>query len=326
MEQFAPLQHTHPLTRLFLFLALVFMSMAFGAMVGSLIAEKFFHYIFSGDSNEVLQQAAQSPNVLRSLKVMQVLSQLFGLLMPAVFFARLVNVDVGGELNLYNKALPLSYVLGGLIMLSLIPFINFSYWLNNMIDFPALLGQTGEFMKEQEEANGQLTSLFLAMPTIKSLLFMIVVIGIVPAIAEEFVFRGIFQKAFTQMVKNTHGGIWLAAIVFSASHFQFYGFVPRMLMGAVLGYMLLYSRTLWVPIVGHAVNNTFGVLARYFGWDKTDSIFNPETTGIEAHWYMAIVSVLIAGGFMFIFRKKEMENNSIPVIITPEPPAAKKLD
>lgn len=326
MEQFAPLQHVHPFTRIFIFLALVFMSMAFGFTIGSLISERFFHFVFSGDSKEIMQQAAQSPNVLRGLKVIQLTSQLFGLLMPAIFFARLVNVDVGEELKLYNKALPISYVLAGLLMLSLIPFINFTFWLNNMVDFPSLLGQVGQAMKDQEDANGQMTTLFLEMRSVKSLLFMILVIGIVPAIAEEFVFRGVFQKSFTQMFKNPHAGVWLAAVVFSASHFQFYGFVPRMLMGVVLGYMFLYSHTLWVPVIGHAVNNTFGVLTRYFGWDKTDSILNPETTGIDSQWYMAIISLAIAGGLLFIFRKKEIENNGEPIYIAPEPPRQKGLD
>lgn len=313
MEQFAPLQYARPLTRIFLFFSLLLMSMMFGAMVGGLIAEKFFYFVMGGDTETLLKDAAENADALRGLKVVQLSAQVFGLLMPSLFFARLVRVDVGEELNLYNKALPLSYLLLAIAMIVLIPFINFTAWLNNSIDFPTLLGEAGKIMKEQEEQNGKLTELFLDMPTFKSFLFMVVVVGIMPALAEEFVFRGVFQKTLTNLFKNVHLGVWFAAIVFSASHFQFYGFVPRMLMGAVLGYAFAYSRTIWVPVVGHAVNNTFGVIARYLGWDKSESALNPDTIGVgTSEIISAIVSLAIGGGLMYLLAKKEVADKSQP--------------
>ena len=93
------------------------------------------------------------------------------------------------------------------------------------------------------------------MNSISSLLINMVMIGVIPAIGEEFLFRGALQKIFSEWTKNKHLGIWISAILFSAMHLQFYGFIPRMLLGALFGYTLLWTGSLWIPIFGHFVNN-----------------------------------------------------------------------
>lgn len=81
-----------------------------------------------------------------------------------------------------------------------------------------------------------------------------------PAITEEFFFRGALQRLIGKWNPNPHFVIWSAAILFSAFHLQFYGFIPRMLLGAYLGYLLLWTRSIWIPVFAHFINNATAVI------------------------------------------------------------------
>lgn len=326
MEQIAPLQYARPLTRFFIFMSLVLVSVAFSEILGNIITAKYFSLdMHSGQPLE--EQLKESADAIRGLKLIQAFSQLIGLIMPALFFARLVNVDVYEELKFTNRSLALSYILISLIIVIVMPFVNFLGWLNSMVDFGALFGeQMAKLVVETEERANAILQLFIYMPTVQSLLGVLLIIGILAPIGEELVFRGVFQKIFTALFKNVHVGVWSTAILFSFFHFQFFGFLPRMFLGAVLGYAFVYSRTIWVPIVGHAVNNSLTVLVYYFGWDKTESIANPNTIGVgNSQIIIAIISLLIAGALMFVLRKKEVEDKGIPEIELPLLPPMPKV-
>ena len=92
---------------------------------------------------------------------------------------------------------------------------------------------------------------------------LMLVLGCLTGFGEEIFFRGMLTRIFLDKPMNKHLAIWLGAIVFSFMHFQFFGFVPRVLMGALFGYMLVWSGSLWVPIIAHAINNSVVVLSTY---------------------------------------------------------------
>ncbi|UPT66064.1 MAG: CPBP family intramembrane metalloprotease [Sphingobacteriales bacterium JAD_PAG50586_3] len=216
----------------------------------------------------------------------------------------MVNVDVSEELELANKTSYKSYLIAGLLIVAALPLINLMLWLNMQVDFPALLGEFGTAIKEMEDMNTGLGKMLLPEPgDVKTLLLVIVVLGITPAICEELVFRGVFQRILTASFKNGHAGVWAAAFIFSAIHFQFYGFLPRLVLGAVLGYLFMYSRTLWVPMLGHAVNNTLSVLASYFQLNESETL-NTDTLGTSASdWLIIVVSIVITVGLFIVFKK-----------------------
>lgn len=120
-------------------------------------------------------------------------------------------------------------------------------------------------------------------------------IAIVPAVGEELLFRGVIQKIFTNMTKNYHWGIWISAILFSALHMQFYGFIPRALLGALFGYILVYSGSLRLPILCHFANNFIGVLAlqaSYNGDESLEKIANFDFSDTLMYmWPIAIISL-----------------------------------
>jgi membrane protease YdiL (CAAX protease family) len=136
------------------------------------------------------------------------------------------------------------------------------------------------------------------MPLVTDLVFNLFLIGILPAIAEEFLFRGVLQRLLHDRIRNVHIAIWLSAAIFSLVHFQFLGFVPRMLLGGILGYTFYASGSIWVPVVAHAFNNAAQVIMAYlFQRGIIDyNIENNEHTPL----YLGLLSLLSCVGIIVL--------------------------
>jgi membrane protease YdiL (CAAX protease family) len=129
---------------------------------------------------------------------------------------------------------------------------------------PEFLSGLEEIFKDSENRAKEMTLAFLSVETTWGLLANILIIGILPAIGEELLFRGVLIRIFNERSRSYHFGIILSAFIFSAIHGQFYGFVPRFVMGCLFGYLFVWGGSLWYPIVAHFVNNTFAVLTFYY--------------------------------------------------------------
>ena len=138
-------------------------------------------------------------------------------------------------------------------------------------------------------------------------------IAILPALGEELMFRGVIQRILTNWTKNYHWGIWITAFLFSAMHMQFYGFLPRMALGAMFGYLLVWTGTMWVPILAHFVNNAMGVLGYYFiGKGVISKDVEEWGTGTE-QLPLAIFSIAIVGFLLFLIYRGELHKTKMPV-------------
>ena len=145
-----------------------------------------------------------------------------------------------------------------LIILTAFPFIMLVMWLNQQIPI-------SEAMLAMEAEAAETTKYLLTMDSVGEFLFTLFIVGITPAIGEELLFRGVLQPMFERLFQNGHVAVWITAILFSAIHFQMQGFLPRMLLGAMLGYFFLYTRSLWLPMIVHFVFNGSQVIAQYAG-------------------------------------------------------------
>ncbi len=134
---------------------------------------------------------------------------------------------------------------------------------NAKMELPEFLGGFEAWAKRLEEQAQVLTQMMTRFDNKVDFALALIVIGLVPAVGEELLFRGLIQNQLLGIAKNAHVAIWLAAIIFSAFHFQFYGFVPRVLLGALFGYLYYWSGNLLVPIVAHLINNGLTLLLLY---------------------------------------------------------------
>ena len=250
---------------------------------------------------------------------MDILLQTISLfLLPSLILAYLCAKAPWNWLQLDNKVdwKVLLWAIG--IMLVALPAINLmSHWNQQMV-LPTWLSGLEEWMKSKEAEAEWLTKQFMSATTVSALLVNLFLMAVLPAVSEEITFRGVLQQLLTAPHRlspfasrlSPHLAIWLTAIIFSAVHMQFYGFVPRMLMGALFGYMFVWTGSLWVPMLMHFVNNGMAVLLYFLankaGWDmdKVDAIGTNETL------WLGIVSLVLTIVGIYAFRRSTTMSNA----------------
>lgn len=145
-------------------------------------------------------------------------------------------------------------------MLFCLPIINFLALWNEGLHLPEFMAQIENWMRLSEAKSATIMEYFVAMDSYTDLVINLVVIALIPAIGEEFLFRGVIQRGLIKWKKKPHFGIWISAFLFSALHMQFLGFIPRFLIGGFFGYLFLWSGSIWLPVITHFLNNALAVL------------------------------------------------------------------
>jgi hypothetical protein len=154
-------------------------------------------------------------------------------------------------------------------------------------------------LRSLETEGENIMSAFTATRTIWGLLVNLLMIGVLASLGEELIFRGLLQRLLTGLVKNAHLAIVLTAILFSAFHFQFFSFLPRFILGMILGYLMFLGRSIWFPIIAHFVNNAMGVIYYYFNsMGSADDML--EEIGTSSMMPLtALISLLLFALFFF---------------------------
>jgi hypothetical protein len=246
----------HPFSSLLLLLLLVFAC----AIVFTIIAFVLGVLIY-GFQPLMRMSEGDSSNV-EMLRLLQIFSSFGMFVVAAIIFAKIQSNDWLNYLNLKKFNLILA-ILTLLIILSFSPFLEFSNELNKNMVLPEFLKEMEAWMKLKEAQMAEMTKQLLVMKSVPVLLINLLMLAIIPAVGEELIFRACLQKIFGRWTGNYHLAIWITAILFSAIHFQFYGFMPRMLLGALFGYLLVWSGSLWLPILAHFLNNGIAVVTAY---------------------------------------------------------------
>jgi hypothetical protein len=169
-----------------------------------------------------------------------------------------------------------------------LPFLNWLIDINNGIHLPAYLSRIETWMRDSENTLQELTDAFLITDKWGGFFINLVMIGGLAAVGEELIFRGILVRLIREWTKNVHLAVIIPAILFSAFHLQFYGFFGRTVLGIMLGYLFVWSGSLWVPILVHFLNNAMAVILAFL---TRKGIF---TTDIES--FGSSENGLIIGG------------------------------
>jgi membrane protease YdiL (CAAX protease family) len=210
-----------------------------------------------------------------------------------------------------------SMVLAVVVMLVALPAINLLAHINQQMTLPAFLEPLEAWMKRQEETAQLLTEQFMQVTIYSGLIINLLLMALLPAVAEELTFRGVLQKllqgtkvAEAQSCKVPHVAIWCSAILFSAIHLQFYGFLPRMLMGALFGYALAWTGSLLAPILMHFTNNAAAVVLYFIslraGWDMKQI----DAIGTNNTLWLGVVSMVITIVGIYAFRRSTTISNA----------------
>ncbi|RZK43910.1 MAG: CPBP family intramembrane metalloprotease [Pedobacter sp.] len=225
-----------------------------------------------------------------ALKIMITAQQIGLFLVPAI----VLGLYEGQKFNTFYGLSKPNYNLLLVILLIMACSNPLMAWVNecnkNMV-FPEFLKGVGEWMRRMEDEGAKTTEAILKMKNIGDFLITLLIIAIVPAICEEFLFRGALQRIFLRGIYNHHIAIWLGAAVFSAIHLQFFGFFPRLFLGAAFGYIYYWTGSLWYPIFAHFLNNGFAVAVAFYFQMKNMPLDSEDAMPIK--WYGVVISAIL---------------------------------
>lgn len=201
------------------------------------------------------------------LRILAVVQDVFVFMLPPIVTAMMMTRYPAEFLELMTAPRWNRSLLTIALVLASIPLMNVIVEWNKHVEF---LGQWA-WMQEMEDGANAMMKVMMGEPTAGSLTVCVLIFGVLTGVAEDLFFRGGIQKLLLCMRLNKHVAIWLTAFIFSLLHLQFYGFVPRMLMGACFGYLMMWSGSLWLPIIAHAFNNSMVTFTTWLADRGTDS-------------------------------------------------------
>ena len=200
-----------------------------------------------------------------------------------------------------------------------LPFLNQTIYYNQQMELPAIFSGIEEYMKTMEAINGKITEIILSTNTVGGLISGILIVGILTGFSEEVLFRGSLQRILTYKKGFGVWAIWIAAFIFSAVHLQFYGFIPRLLLGAFFGYILYSTGSLWPGVFAHALNNSIVIVSSWIDGRNGTSSVNADMWGVAETGfptYAAISLIALALFFRYaypyFFKNKESNNIETP--------------
>jgi len=227
--------------------------------LGALLAA----WIYGFSISEILSLGTyDNPDYVAASKLIQILGSIGTFILPAFLLSYLFEGDLFSYYQFRNPTGMVPMLLIILMMISVIPFINYMAEINLKMEIP--IRALDKLLRSLESTAEEMMVAFTATKSIAGLLVNLLMIGVIASVGEELIFRGLLQRLLIDMVKNVHLAILFTALLFSAFHFQFFSFLPRFILGVILGYMMFYGRSIWYPILAHFVNNAMGVIYYYF--------------------------------------------------------------
>jgi uncharacterized protein len=259
----------------------------------------------------------ESEKGLYMLKYVQASQHLALFIIPAGIILYMMQIPEQDRIR--DKSLPgtIAIVLVIILAFFILPITSLTGTFNSQMHLPDWISGVEVWMKEKEDTASLVTRLLISSDNLKVLVINIFVLSVLPAIGEEFLFRGIIQKIFCRMFKSGHIAIWITSLIFSAMHFQFFGFIPRLILGLIFGYLYYWSGTLLLPVIAHFVNNAVPVVATYFvGWDR----LNNQSFLLAKHpIIIPVLSIIIITVILFYFWTKRINNSITEINIIENP-------
>lgn len=235
-----------------------------------------------------------------AMRILTVLQDIIVFIVPAVGTAMLVTKRPDKLLAIDRRPPLIPTLLAIATLLVSIPAMNRVIALNESIELPQNIAQT---LKDMEAGAAGMIAAVTGPHTIPNLIMTILIVGIMAGLSEELLFRGCLQRLLTTGGISPHAAIWIGAFVFSLLHLQFYGFIPRMLLGAFFGYLLWWTGSVWVPVILHITNNTFFLVEQYRNFGAE----NAQATATDSNLILVAVSALLTAFGLYLIHRKRID-------------------
>lgn len=254
------------------------------------------------------------------LRIGTVVQDVLLFVLPAIITGALVSCRPQSFLGLKNEVTVVQLLLVFLMLCVSLPAMNALVVWNEGLTLPESMGAIEEWMRASEDTAKHSVEILLGGTSIGDLVVSLLIVAILAGFSEEIYFRGALQRLLASGPLNRHVAIWLTAFIFSAFHAQFFGFFPRMLLGAYFGYLLLWSRSLWLPVFAHVLNNGIVVYSSWLN-RRSESLAESaqiyekgtgwvETVGVGSWWMIALSIILSAICLVAIWRCTRFESDN----------------
>lgn len=284
-----------PWRNVMLLLGLIMLGMSIGNIVAMIIIISIGTFIGGPNLDEIslmIQEPRHFHYAWWYLMILHSVSHLFTFLIPGVVYWRWSEQHRVEDF--VRRPLP-SFLVLALVLLTVVAFLPLNSWIiewNSYLHLPEGLNRIEDWMRHKEDELLKMTQFLTDFNSWPKFGVALVVIAIIPAIGEEVLFRGIIQRKIFHKTRDVHSSVWLTAALFSAIHLQFYGFVPRMLLGAMFGYMYFWTRSLWAPIFAHFINNGLTIFVIFLSHRKVLN-FEVGTAESSVSWIGACLSLVL---------------------------------
>ncbi|MBK7175089.1 MAG: CPBP family intramembrane metalloprotease [Bacteroidales bacterium] len=294
------LSHLSHAGKLALLVILLLSFLLFSTLLGYLILMPYFGV----NILEILTTPDYTDTkVVNGLKFLQILNMSGGLLLPSILYLLLTEKKPLENLGMRTPQ-AVGIILATLtIFIAAQPLIGFTNELNARMELPAFMSGLESWMRQMESQAEEVTLAFLSTTSFPGFLLNVFMIAILPAISEELLFRGVLARLFHNWTNNIHWAVFLSSFVFAAIHMQFFGFLPRFLLGAGLAYLFFFTGNLWLPILAHFINNFITVLVEYLFRQKLIGI-SAEEFGWADNVYVILSSLVLVGILAIYIRTK----------------------
>src|SRR5574343_88390 len=273
-------------------------------IIGSIVTFILLRSFFNVDGLTVLKSINDvnvDSGTINALKFMQFIQVFFSFVIPAHLFARSHSFHNTIDYLRLHPTPWKHFALGAFLIILISPLVSYTSILNEQISFPSFLSNVEQYFKNQQIQSEKFATMFLRDNTGKDLIINIFIVGLLASVSEELFFRGVLQNILSEKINNIHIVVITCSILFSALHQEFYALIPRTLLGMALGYAYFFSKSLWVPMLMHFVNNTTAVVLDSL-YKQGYSSFNPNTN--EYFGSIGLIISLIATIALFWYWNK----------------------
>ncbi len=309
----SPSQERHPLFSIIILVLFVVMGLFLGNFIG--VAAIAIMVNFNMDAiTQITANPAASPDYRLPLLILQGTAALGAFIVGPLIYLKQVEKRTTQDLTSRNYLDGAIIFITALATLAVMPFNSKLIEWNKQIRLPEWMAGVEQWAMNKEKELEEITLYVTDFNNGGEFLFGLLVIAVLPAIGEELLFRGLIQPKITRLTRNIHAGVWITAFIFSFFHFQFYGLIPRMLLGALFGYLYVWSGNLVVPMVAHFVNNGFTVLMLYLmklQYVPSD-IESPERVTTLVALSSAFFTIVLLIGFRMYYRWLEKRGQVPP--------------
>lgn len=251
----------------------------------------------------VLLGSINSTEEISVLKIFQFVNQMSLFVIPVLALAWFIRKDKPNFIcfhNIYDISQLVAIIT---LYIAAIPLIQYSLQLNSQLQLPESMQAIQDWMKNKEDIAANLTNKFMETTEWSSYFVNILVMAVMPAIGEELLFRGLLTRWVGKLTSNININIAITSFIFSAFHMQFFGFIPRFILGMILGYTYYFTQSIWSSILLHFVNNAVTVTI-YFYVYKSNLGVNPEDVGTVDNLFLIIISIFAVIGILAWLKKQ----------------------